>query len=178
MSIKNSPLLTCMLYTLSVYTVYQWSIHYIVSEFYCGPEYTRPTQGSLPGKTSTCRETKKYQDWKVPLKNNKWQMRLPSSVKYKCGYCIPSIWPADKHYRTSIYNYSTFIRGMTQPPYSLSPFIHQIVSEVMVLNKMLWLGWLATGVMCTTSGGGFTWPTLGILCELSAWLIHAYTHIG
>ena len=69
------------------------------------------------------------------------QMRLPSSVKCKCGYCIPNILPADKHYRTSIHNYSTFIRGMTQPSYSLSPFIHQIVSEVIrPVARIFWRG--------------------------------------
>ena len=69
------------------------------------------------------------------------QMRLPSSVKCKCGYCIPNILPSDKHYRTSIHNYSTFIRGMTQPPYSLSPFIHQIVSEVIrPVARIFWRG--------------------------------------
>ena len=87
-------------------------------------------------------ETKKYQDWKVPLKN-KWQT---DEVAQQCEM---QVWILHFQHSTSrqalqnkpIYNYSTFIRGMTQPSYSLSPFIHQIVSEVIrPVARSFWRG--------------------------------------
>ena len=60
-------------------------------------EYTRPTQGSLPGKTR--RENEKYQDWEVPLKNNKWQ------TDEVAQQCVMQVWIL--HYQQQPWNTET-----------------------------------------------------------------------
>ena len=59
-------------------------------------ENTRPTHGNSIGAERTrSTKTEKYH-WRT--KSGR-QMRLHSSVKYKCGYCIPRIWSADSKQR-------------------------------------------------------------------------------
>ena len=64
-------------------------------------ENTRPTHGNFIGAERTrSTKTEKYH-WRT--KHGR-QMRLPSSVKCKCGYSIPSIWPPDmKHWNRRVH---------------------------------------------------------------------------